>query len=230
MNALLRLTGWAAVAAATVHLLQFLVLGIGPVLGEPEFPTPAQSAAGYWFGAAGAVTFTLIGLAYLAFFSGATELAWRDARGTSVVWRRAAQSAAVIGIACWLLAGMNNLARRGVNATAIAQAADDDVVARAALASTYVFQTAAVIAGAVALCAWWVAFALRARRARVFGWPTATAIAILGGVVPVAGWVVNLGGVPTTIIAFAILGPVLLSRARRAPRDAPVPGDSALAQ
>ncbi|MGC4013769.1 MAG: hypothetical protein QM755_04515, partial [Luteolibacter sp.] len=116
MPALLRLAGWSALAAGIVHLLQFLVLGIGGVLDEPEFPTPAEAAANYWFGLAGATTFTLIALAYLVFFSAATALAWRDASGTAVVWRRAAQAAATIGIGCWLLSGMANLAIRGFNA------------------------------------------------------------------------------------------------------------------
>lgn len=68
MPALLRLAGWSALAAGLVHLLQFVELGIGPALIEPEFPTPAESAVNYWFGLVGGTTFTLVGLAYVLFF------------------------------------------------------------------------------------------------------------------------------------------------------------------
>lgn len=215
MHAILRLAGWAALAAGLVHLTQFLALGIGPLFPEPEFPTPAESAGNYAFGLVGALTFTLIGLSYLLFFTAATDLVWRGATGTAVVWRRAMQSAAVIGIGAWFLSGMLNLARRGFNATGIAEAAGDDAVARAALQSTYVILTAATVTLAVVFCAWWVAFAVRGLRTRTIGWPTAIAVVLLGALVPLAGGFANLGGVPSIILAFLILGPVLLVKARR---------------
>lgn len=223
MHALLRLAGWSALTAGLVHLTQFLALGIGPLFPEPEFPTPAESTANYVFGLVGGLTFTLIGLSYLLFFSAATELVWRDATGTTVVWRRAAQSAAIVGIAGWFLAGMNNIARRGLNASAIGELAPDDATAQTVLQSTYVFQTAAIMTLSVAFCAWWVAFAGRGVRTRTIGWPTAIAVVMLGGIVPLAGWLANLGGIPSIILAFFVLGPVLLARARRLTPVEPAP-------
>ncbi len=216
MPASLRLAGWSALAAGLVHLLQFLELGIGPALAEPEFPTPTESAGNYWFGLVGGATFTLIGLAYLLFFSAATTLVWRDASGTGSVWRRAMQSTAVVGITGWFLSGMNSIARRGFNATGIDQVASGDAVARIALQSTYVFQTAATIAMAVTFCTWWIAFVVRGVRTRTFGWPTAIAALVLGGLVPLAGWAANLGGIPSMILAFFVVGPVLLTKAKHA--------------
>ncbi len=218
MHSLLRLTGWAAIVAALVHLVQFLVLGIGSALSEPELPTPAEAAANYWFGLVGGLTFTIIGLSYLLFFSAATALAWRDAAGTTAVWRWAAQSAAVIGVTGWFLAGMTNLATRGFNAAAISETGVDDTVARAALQSAYIPFTAATVTAAVVLCAWWIAFAVRGIRTGAIGWPTAIAVVILGGLVPLAGWVANVGGIPAVILAFLVLGPVLLVKARRVRR------------
>lgn len=227
MISLLRLSGWAAIAAAIVHLIQFLVLGIGPALAEPDYPTPAESGANYWFGLTGSITFTLIGLSYLVFFSGATELVWRGATGTAVVWRRAAQSAAVIGIAAWFIGGMLNIARRGFNATGIAEAAGgDDAIARAALQSSYVVLTAATVAEAVVFCAWWIAFAVEGIRTRTIGWATAIVVVVLGGLIPLSTWLANIGGIPTIVLAFLVLGPVLLVKARRLRRsEAAAPAD-----
>ncbi|ALJ20167.1 hypothetical protein [Microbacterium sp. No. 7] len=222
MRPLLRLTGWSALVAGLAHLLQFLVLGIGPALSEAEHPTPAEAAANYWFGLAGGLTFTIVGLCYLVFFAAATELVWRSAAVDAVVWRRAMQSAAIIGITSWFLAGMTNIARRGFNATAIAELAGDDGIARAALQSTYVGFSAAAITTAVVFCAWWIAFAVRGARTRTIGLPTAIAVTVLGGLVPLAGWVANLGGIPAIVLAFLVLGPVLLRRARRMEPSAPV--------
>lgn len=218
MNPLLRLAGWSALAAGILHLTQFLELGLGPALNEPEFPTPSEAAANYWFGLVGAATFTLIGLAYLLFFSAATALVWRQATETGAVWRRAMHSAAIIGIAAWFLAGMNNIARRGFNASAIESIAADPSVSQAALQSTYVFQNAATVTMAVVFCAWWVAFAVRGIRTRAIGWPTAITVLLLGGLLPVAGWAANLGGIPSIILAFLVLGPVLLVKAKHARR------------
>jgi hypothetical protein len=224
MPALLRLTGRAAIAAATVHLLQFLVLGIGPALAEPDFPTPAQSAANYWFGLAGAATFLLIALSYLVFFSAASELVWPDQTGTGRVWRRAAQSAAVIGIAGWLLSGVTNLARRGFNATGIAEAAGgDDAISRAALQATSVIVSVGATTMAMCFGAWFVAFAARAVRTGVFGWPTAIAVVLFGAVTPLTGWLANIGGIPAIIVAFLVLGPVLLVKAKRARAESIAP-------
>lgn len=225
MPALLRLAGWSALTSGLVHLLQFLELGIGPALSEPEFPTPTESAGNYWFGLVGGTTFTLIGLAYLLFFSAATTLVWRDATGTGVVWRRAMQSAAVVGITGWFLAGMNNIARRGFNATGIDQVASDDSVARVALQSTYVFQAAATITMAVVFCAWWIAFVARGIQTRTIGWPTAIAVLALGGLLPLAGWAANLGGIPSMILAFFVVGPVLLVKAKRVARAGAIAPD-----
>ena len=203
---LLRLTGWAALAAGLVHLFQFLELGIGPALNEPEFPTPAEAASNYWFGLVGGTTFTLISLVYVLFFSAATALVWREATGTGVVWRRAMQSTAIIGIAGWLLAGMNNIARRGFNAAGIEQIGSDNSVARAALQSTYVFQTAAIMTMAVTFCAWWIAFIVYGIRSHTIGWSTGVVVLALGGIIPLVGWAVNLGGIPSIILAFFFLG------------------------
>lgn len=225
MSALLRLSGWSALSAGLVHLVQFVVLGIGAAVVEPAFPTPAEVAANYWFGLAGLGTFSLIGMSYLVFFSAATALVWRDASGVSVVWRRGAQTAATIGIGCWFVAGATQLAVRGFNGSALTAASGgDDDIARAALQSAYVGMSAVTIAGAVVLCAWWIAFAVTGRRTRTLGWPTAIAIVVLGALVPLAGWVANLGGIPSVVLAFLVLGPVLLVKARRMRRaDAAVP-------
>ncbi|PWJ49870.1 hypothetical protein SAMN06264364_12436 [Quadrisphaera granulorum] len=218
MLTLLRLTGWSALTAAFAHLLQFLVLGIGPVLDEPEFPTPGEAASNYWFGVAGATTFTVIGLAYLVFFSAATALVWQDATGTDAAWSRAAHSATVVGVTGWFLAGMTNIARRGFNATAIDEVTTDPSVARAALQSTDVLLTTAATATAVVLCAWRFAFAVRAVKTGTLGLPTAVAVVVLGGLVPLAGWVANVGGIPSSIVALLVLGAALLLRARRLER------------
>jgi hypothetical protein len=215
MYSMLRLTGWSALAAGGLHLLQFLVLGIGPALQEPAFPTPAESAATYWFGAVGMVTFTLIALAYVVFFSAATALTQSN-RHDNTVWRTALQSVAVVGIAGWMLAGATNLARRGFNSAQIADAAGGDpVIGRAVLQGAYVVTSSAAIVGAIALGIWFVAFAIRALRCGVLGWPTGVAVMIIGAVLPISGWLANLGGVPTVIISFFVLAPVLLGRARR---------------
>lgn len=215
MHSLLRLAGWSALGAGLVHLTQFLALGIGPLFPEPEFPTPAESTANYSFGLVGGLTFTLIGLSYLLFFSAATEIVWRGTTGTAVVWRRAMQSAAVIGITGWFLAGMINPARRGFNAAGIGAAASDDSIARAALQSTYVSLTAATIMSAVLFCAWWISFAVRALSTHIIGWPSAVAVVLLGGIAPLAGLVANVGAVPSIIVAFFVIGPVLLIKDRR---------------
>ncbi|CAN5593381.1 hypothetical protein BH10ACT7_BH10ACT7_24130 [soil metagenome] len=212
MRAQLRLAGISALVAGLVHLLQFASLGVGGLLVEERYPDPASVADGYWFGVVGTVTFTIIGLAYLVFFSAATDLAW--GRTGNPVWRRAAQSAATIGIAGWLLAGANNLAYRGFNAAGIAEAAGGDSAAgAAALQSTYVTQSAASIAMAIAFGAWLVAFAVQGRRAGAFGMPTAI-LTVIVAVIPVLGWLLNVGGVPVIILYFFVLAPVLLRNAR----------------
>lgn len=218
MPQLLRLTGRAAIVAAAVHLLQFLVLGIGPAFAtaEPEFPTPAESAANYGFGLASTLTFSIIGLSYLVFFSAGSQLAWPGSTGTAAVWRRAAQSAAVIGITGWLLSGTVNIARRGFNATGITDASGgDDAIARAALQATSVLISVGAIVMAVCFAAWFVAFAVQCVRAGTFGLPTAIPVVLFGAIAPLAGWLSNLGGVPAIIIAFFVLGPVLLVKARK---------------
>lgn len=219
MSSLLRLTGWAALAAGGLHLLQFLVLGIGPALQEPAYPTPEESAAAYWFGVVGLITFTLIAVAYLLFFSSATALTRLPSPHDSI-WRAALQSAAVIGIGGWLLAGATNLARRGFNSAQISDAASgDDVIGRAVLQGAYIVTSSAAIVGALAFGIWFVAFAIRAVRGRVLGLPTCVAVIVFGALIPIAAWIANLGGVPAVIVLFFILGAVLLTKARRARRS-----------
>lgn len=85
---LLRLAGRAALIAAGAHLLQFLVLGIGPVLNELAFPDAAHAGDNYWFGLIGTITFTVIALAYLVFFPAAARLV-RGAGPSDDVWTAA---------------------------------------------------------------------------------------------------------------------------------------------
>ena len=213
MRTLLRFSGWAAVAAGAAHLIQFLVLGIGGTLVEEEFPDPARAGDSYWFGLAGLATFTVVGLAYLVFFAAATALV-DTGRPTALIWRRSMHAAATIGTGAWLFAGANNLAVRGLNATAISEAADGDpTIGAAALAATYVPQTAAVIVGAVTFAGWFIAFGVLGLRAGQFGVGVLIA-SILAGVIPLLGWIMNLGGVPVIIMFFLVVGPVLLARSR----------------
>ena len=214
MTALLRLAGRAALVAALVHVLQFVVLGIGPVLQEPEFPDAAHAGDNFWFGLAGLLTATTIAIAYLAFFPAATAIT-RVEGPTDAIWRTAMNTVAGIGIGAWLLAGATNLARRGFNATAIdAAAGGDAAIGRAVLQGAYLITSAAAIAGAVAFAIWFVAFAVRGKRAGAFGWGIAVT-AIVAGVVPAAGWAANLGGVPVIVIGLLVIGPALLIRAKR---------------
>lgn len=216
MSALLRLSGRAALAAGLIHLFQFLVLGVGPALSnESEFPSPTETSANYWFGLAGLTTFTLVGLADLVFFSAATALVWQSTAATGVAWRRAAQTAATVGIACWFLAGATQLAVRGFNATALADLGASDEVQRAVLQGAYLPMTMATVAGAVVFGAWWIGFAVQGLRTRTFGMPTAIAALLFGAFVPLAGWLTNVGAFPSVVIAFLVVGPVLLRRARR---------------
>ncbi|MET0735775.1 MAG: hypothetical protein ABWY55_09050 [Microbacterium sp.] len=215
MSSTLRFTGIAALVAAAVHLLQFLVLGIGPVLNEPAFPDASRAGDNFWFGVAGTATFTIIAIAYLGFFSAGTALT-RTEGPHDAVWRTAMQTTAGIGIGSWLLAGATNLARRGFNATAIDSAAGGDAaIGRAVLQGAYLTTSAAAIAGALAFAIWFVAFAIRGVRAGAFGWVVGTA-AILTGILPVAGWAANLGGVPIIIVGLLVIGPALLIDAKRA--------------
>lgn len=211
---ILRFTGVAALVAAGVHLLQFLVLGIGPVLQEPAFPTAGQAGDNYWFGLAGTLTFTIIALAYLAFFNAGTALT-RGESGTDSIWRAAMQTSAGIGIGAWLLAGATNLARRGFNATAIdAAGGGDPAIGRAVLHGAYLTTSAAAITSALAFAVWFVAFAVRGTRSEAFGWVIGTA-AILSGLLPVLGWALNLGAVPVIILGLLIIGSGLIRRAKR---------------
>lgn len=214
MSTSLRFTGITALVAAGVHLLQFLVLGIGPALQEPEFPEPAHAGDNYWFGLAGTVTFTLIALAYVAFFSAGTELT-RAAKASDGIWRTAMHTAAGVGIGAWMLAGATNLARRGFNATAIdAASGGDAAIGRAVLQGAYLTTSAAAIAGSIAFAIWFAAFAVRGLRARAFGWVVATA-AFIAGLVPVVGWAANLGGIPAIILGLIVIGWALLVRSRK---------------
>ncbi|MET0812924.1 MAG: hypothetical protein ABWY03_07705 [Microbacterium sp.] len=214
MSSTLRFTGIAALVAAGVHLLQFLVLGIGPVLDEPDFPVASRAGENFWFGLAGTATFTIIAIAYLAFFSAGTALTRRD-DAHDAIWRTAMQTAAGIGIGGWLLAGATNLARRGFNATAIdAAAGGDAAIGRAVLQGAYLTTSAAAIASALAFAIWFVAFAVRGVRAGAFGWLVG-ATAVVTGILPVAGWAVDIGGVPVILVGLLVIGPALLARAKR---------------
>lgn len=210
-----RFAGTAALIAGGVHLLQFVVLGIAPTLEEPMFPEAARAGDNYWFGLAGCLTFTLVAIAYLGFFSAATALT-RTSGTHDPIWRTAMQSAAVIGTGCWLLAGATQLARRGFNATAVdAASGGDAAIGRAVLQGAYITTSTAAIASALAFAVWFVVFAVRGWRAQVFGWGVAT-IAVVAGVVPVVGWMLDLGGIPIAIVAFLVIGPAFLIRAKKA--------------
>ena len=214
MTAILRFAGRAALVAALVHVLQFLVLGIGPALQEPEFPEAARAGENFWFGLAGLVTFTTIAIAYLAFFPAATALT-RIAGPTDAIWRTAMNTVAGIGIAAWLLAGATNLARRGFNATAIDTASGGDAaIGRAVLQGASMTTSAAAITASVAFAIWFVAFAVRGTRAGAFGWGVGVT-SIVAGIVPLAGWAANLGGVPMIVVGLLVIGPALLTRAKR---------------
>lgn len=231
METRIRLAGWAALAAGGVHLLQFAVLGIGGVLQEPEYPDPTHAGDNYWFGVAGTVTFALIALAYLVFFSAATAITARDGK-TDRIWRTAMQSSAVIGITCWMLAGASNLARRGFNATAIdAASGGDAAIGRAVLQGGYLIVSTATIASAFAFDAWFIAFAIRGRRAAVIGW-VGVMFSVLAALVPAAGWMANVGGIPMIIVSLLVLGPLLLrtARLRTADRTAVAPEPTVVGQ
>ena len=206
--------GRAALVAALAHAVQFLVLGIGPVLQEPAYPDPAHAGDNFWFGLAGATTFTVVAVAYLGFFAAGTSLT-RLPGASDALWRTAMNTIAGIGIGGWLLAGATNLARRGFNATAIGAAAGGDpAIGRAVLQGAYLTTSAAAIASALAFAVWFLAFAVRGLRAQAFGWGVAVTAA-LSALVPLAGWAANIGGVPVIVIGLAVIGAALLVGARR---------------
>lgn len=210
----LRFTGRAALIAAGVHLVQFVVLGVGPALQESDFPDASHAGDNYWFGLAGTATFTVIAVAYLAFFSAGTELT-RGTAPSDRIWRTAMHTVSGIGIGGWMLAGATNLARRGFNATAIDKASGGDAaIGRAVLQGAYLTTSAAAICGALAFAIWFVAFAVRGLRSGAFGWVVAVA-AFVAGLVPVIGWAADLGGVPAIILGLVVIGWALLSRARK---------------
>lgn len=215
----IKFAGIAALVAGGVHLLQFAILGIGPALNEPDFPDASAASDNYWFGVAGTMTFTIIAVAYLAFFPAATAATRTDSPHDGI-WRTAMQTVAGIGIGAWMLAGASNLARRGFNATAIdAASGGDAAIGRAVLQGAYLSTSTAAICAALAFAIWFIAFGIRGLRAGTIGWVVATA-SFLAAAVPVLGWMLNIGGVPMIIVSLLVIGPAMLIRAKR---TAPAP-------
>lgn len=213
MHDSLRFAGRMALIAAGAHLLQFMVLGIGPLLQEPDYPDPTHAADNFWFGAAGSLTFTVIAIAYVLFFSSASSLVRNTEAGPP--WPTVLQTAAGIGVGAWLLAGATNLVRRGFNATAIdAASGGDPAIGRAVLQGAHLTTSAAAFTGALAFGIWFTIFAIQGVRAKVFGGGT-VAVCLFTAVTPVLGWLLNIGGVPVIIVGLLLLGATLLRRARK---------------
>jgi hypothetical protein len=222
MRISLRVAGWGTLGFAIAFFAMFVINAlINTVLVQyPEHPLADDMAADFGFGVFGTALWSICGIALGLAAVGLTAVTWREGSFAG----RICALFGTIATAGWLLSGAAILAQRTpmLNGN-IAAAQADPAAERAVIEGLYLGIHLGGIVFAIATMPWLALAAVGAARrvsttASVFLW-----IAAVG---PFAGFAI-LGaqfGFLVVMACFAVVGPVLLRRARRAgDADAPAP-------
>ena len=230
MRTSLRVAGWGTLGFAVAFFATFVINALINTVFEqytpPEYPLAAEMAANFGFGVLFMAMWSTCGVALGIAAVGLAAFAWRDG---SLAGRICA-TFGTIASAGWLLSGAAALAQRTALLNgSIAAVQADPAAERAVIEGLFISVHIGGILFAIAAVPWLGLAAVGvARRAS----KTVAAFLWVAALAPFAGFAI-LGaqyGILVVMVCFAVVGPILLRRARRTPEfEAPVPVDAVVA-